>query len=68
MTRNNGERPENLCDEIRRQFGSPVTTRYLRALPPFKFEPGIPDQFADLLVELDRAEGHRGMSGGSAHR
>ena len=68
MTRNNGERQEGLRDEIRRQFGSPVTTRYLRALPPFQCEPGIPDRFAELLSELDRVEGRRGMNGASAHR
>ena len=68
MTRKNGERPESLCEEIRRQFGSPVIKRYLGALPPFRFEPGVPDRFADLLAELDRAEGRRGMNGRSVHR
>ena len=57
MTLTKGERPESLPDEIRRQFGAPGTTRFLRAQPWFHFEPGIPRQFMELLSELDRAEG-----------
>ena len=57
MTFNNGVRPESLPDDIRRQFGAPGTTRFLRAQPWLHAEPGIPQQFMELLAELDCAEG-----------
>ncbi|MDQ2632942.1 MAG: hypothetical protein M3Y43_00880 [Pseudomonadota bacterium] len=49
-----------LQTEIRRQFGSAGTSRFLRALPGFQVEQQLPDRFADLLSELDRAESDRG--------
>lgn len=59
MTRSKGERPRSLPDEIRRQFGMPGTSRFLRAQPWFRCEPGLPERFVELLAELDRAEGRR---------
>ncbi len=44
-------------DEIRKQFGAAGTQRFLRAQPWFQSEPGIPQQFVELLAELDQAEG-----------
>jgi len=52
-----------LQQEIRKQFGSPSTSRFLRALPGLQVEAGIPDRFADLLRELDRAETGRRDAG-----
>lgn len=45
-----------LRDEIRRQFVSPATARFLQALPPFKVDPVMPDTFNRLLGELDKTE------------
>ena len=45
-----------LQKEIRRQFGSAGTSRFVRALPGFGVEHKIPERFANLLAELDRAE------------
>jgi hypothetical protein len=45
-----------LQEEIRRQFGSAGTSRFLRALPQFQVENRIPERFLNLLNELDRAE------------
>jgi hypothetical protein len=47
---------KTLQNEIRRQFGSAGTARFLRALPVFRPEAGIPKRFASLLTELERAE------------
>ena len=57
-----GDMPHNakiLQQEIRRQFGSAGTSRFLRALPSFQVEQKIPDRFANLLTELDHAESDR---------
>jgi hypothetical protein len=62
MTRNNSDRLTSLPDEIRRQFSAPATTRFLRALPSFQIDPRTEDHFAELLEELERAEGRRGNS------
>ena len=64
MTLTNGERPRSLPDEIRRQFNMPGTGRFLRAQPWFRCEPGLPERFAELLAELDRAEGRRNHPAG----
>lgn len=50
---------EELRNQIRRQFVSPATAKFLQALPPFKIDPGIPDRFNRLLGELDRTERER---------
>lgn len=58
-----GNRTENaniLQEEIRRQFGSAGTTRYVNSLPPYQVEPRIPERFANLLSELERREGDSG--------
>ena len=59
MTRNKGERPQSLPDEIKRQFSMPGTGRFLRAQPWFRCETGLPERFVELLAELDQAEGRR---------
>jgi len=64
MSRNRPDRAKILQDEIRKQFGSAGTSRFLHALPGFQPEHRIPERFANLLKELDRAENER--SGGYA--
>ena len=59
MTRNRHNRENTLPDEIMGQFGSVGTARFLRALPPFKIDNGMPERFHNLLAELDRAEADR---------
>jgi hypothetical protein len=55
--RNRGERREGLDADIRRQFGTEATTRFLRTLPAFRTELDIPDRFKELLDRLDGIEG-----------
>jgi len=50
---------KTLQEEIRKQFGSAGTSRFLRSLPGLKVEQGIPDRFCNLLNELDRVESDR---------
>ncbi|MEP9386704.1 hypothetical protein [Mesorhizobium sp. KR9-304] len=56
MPRNKPNSANILQDEIRKQFGSAGTSRFLRALPGFRVEHKIPERFSNLLAELDRAE------------
>ena len=56
MSRSRTDSANILQKEIRRQFGSVGTSRFVRALPGFGVEHKIPDRFANLLAELDRAE------------
>ena len=56
MTRSRHNRENTLPDEIRRQFGSVGTARFLRALPSFQIDQCMPDRFQNLLAELDRVE------------
>ena len=56
MSRSRTDSANILQKEIRRQFGSVGTSRFLRALPGFRLEQKIPERFANLLAELDRAE------------
>jgi len=56
MSRSNGEQPNQLSAEIRRQMGTAANTRFLRALPLFRADPEIPEPFVRLLREIDRAE------------
>lgn len=48
-----------LQEEIRKQFGSAGTTRFVKSLPTFEIADEMPDRFMDLLGELDRAEADR---------
>jgi hypothetical protein len=57
-----------LQEEIRRQLGSAGTSRYMRALPGFQVEHGIPDRLADLLSELDRVETERRSAGSTRNK
>jgi hypothetical protein len=57
MTRDNSDRREGLAANIRHQFGSEATTRFLRTLPAFRTETDIPDRFRELLDRLDGMEG-----------
>ena len=59
MSRKKPDSASILQDEIRRQFGSAGTSRFLRALPDFQMERRIPERFLKLLNELDRAEAER---------
>jgi hypothetical protein len=63
MARNMQHDAQILQEEIRRQFGSAGMSRFTRALPGFQVEHGIPDRFADLLNELNRAETDRRNTG-----
>ena len=56
MTGNNGNRSDELAADIRRQFGTEATTRFLRTLPSFRTEADIPEHFRDLLDRLDGIE------------
>jgi hypothetical protein len=56
MTRNRQDSSKILQEEIRRQFRSAGTVRFLHTLPAFQVEHGIPERFNNLLSELDRAE------------
>lgn len=56
-TRKKGERREGLDADVRRQFGTEATTRFLRTLPAFRTELDIPDRFKELLDRLDGIEG-----------
>jgi hypothetical protein len=59
MSRNGSHNANILHEEIRRQFGSVGTTRFVRSLPVFQVEGGLPERFSTLLVELDLAEAAR---------
>jgi len=56
MNLNNGNRSEDLAADVRRQFGTEATKRFLRTLPAFRTEADIPDRFRDLLDRLDGIE------------
>jgi hypothetical protein len=56
MTRSRVDKRDTLSDEVRRQFGSAGMSRFLRALPLFRIDLRMPDQFQNLLAELDRVE------------
>ena len=49
----------NLQHEIRKQFASAATSRFLRALPGFQVDHKIPERFTNLLTELERIESDR---------
>lgn len=57
MSRNGTQSENSLQQEIRKQFGSTGTTRFVRSLPTFQVNDDLPDRFSNLLDELDRAEG-----------
>jgi hypothetical protein len=59
MARSRHGRGNTLLDEIRRQFGSVGTARFLRALPLFQIDQGMPERVQNLLAELDRVEADR---------
>ena len=48
---------EGLAADIRRQFGTEATKRFLRTLPAFRTGLDIPDRFRELLDRLDGIEG-----------
>jgi hypothetical protein len=56
MTRKNGERPESLAADIRRQMSTEATKRFLRTLPAFRADNDIPEHFRELLNRLDGVE------------
>jgi hypothetical protein len=56
MTRNNRDRRESLAADIKRQFSTDATTRFLRTLPAFRTEADIPDHLRELLERLDGVE------------
>ncbi|MET2830261.1 hypothetical protein [Mesorhizobium shangrilense] len=56
MTRKNGERPEGLAADIRRQMSAEATKRFLRNLPAFRADNDIPEHFRELLNRLDSIE------------
>ncbi len=63
MTRNRQDNSNILQEEIRRQFGSAGTVRFLHTLPTFQVESGMPERFRNLLSELDRVESDQSGSG-----
>lgn len=56
MTGNGEHTDRKLVSEIGRRFADDATTRYLRSLPLFRAEDGLPDRFVSLLGELERCE------------
>lgn len=66
MSRNGTDSANILQEEIRRQFGSSGTTRFVRSLPAFQIEHGVPERFVNLLTELDRAESDQRNAGYTA--
>lgn len=62
-THSNNERREKLAADIRRQFGTEATMRFLRVLPAFRTENDIPDRFRELLDRLDGIESSVAASG-----
>jgi hypothetical protein len=63
MARDMPHKTKILQEEIRKQFGSAGTSRYLRALPGFQVEHRTPQRFTNLLAELDRAEADQRNAG-----
>lgn len=59
MSRHGTHNTHILQEQIRRQFGSVGTTRFVRSLPAFRVEGSLPDRFSSLLVELERVEADR---------
>ena len=59
MARDMPNNTKILQEQIRKQFGSAGTSRFLRTLPGFQVEHKIPERFTNLLTELDRAESSR---------
>lgn len=59
MSRIGTNSDSTLQQEIRKQFGSTGTTRFVRSLPAFRVEDELPDRFSSLLTELELAEGDR---------
>jgi hypothetical protein len=63
MSRNGSHNANILHEEIRRQFGSVGTTRFVHSLPAFQVESDLPDRFSSLLTELELAEADRRHAG-----
>jgi hypothetical protein len=59
MTRSEGERPNPLSAEIRRQIGTAANRRSLGAMPLFKIDPALTEEMTRLLSKIDRAERRR---------
>lgn len=68
MSRNARDSANILQEEIRMQFGSPSTTRFLRNLPTFKVDQATPEHLLRLLADLDRAEADQRNSGMTGKR
>ena len=61
-----GDRSEDmelLRNEIRRQFESPATQRFLRSHPVLRVESELPGDLDALLARLDRVEKRRAGQG-----
>ena len=67
MPRHKPDSANILQNEIRKQFGSAATSRFLRALPGFRVDHKIPERFSNLLAELDRAESDQRGSDMNGH-
>jgi len=63
MSGNENDDVNSLRHEIRKQFGSAATTRFVRNIPAFRVDNAMPERFTNLLAELDRTEA--GKSGHS---
>ncbi|MEQ1941079.1 hypothetical protein ABMA32_01515 [Mesorhizobium sp. VNQ89] len=63
MSGNENDDVNSLRQEIRKQFGSAATTRFVRNIPAFRVDNAMPERFTNLLAELDRTEA--GKSGHS---
>lgn len=50
-----------------RELRSPHNARYLRALPPFRLDDGVPDMLGNLLEQLEEAETRGGAQGDVGH-
>ncbi|MCV3207442.1 hypothetical protein OHD62_12400 [Mesorhizobium sp. YC-39] len=61
-----GGKRDRLATDVRRQFGTEATMRFLRTLPAFRTESDIPDRFRELLDRLDGIESS--VATGGRHR
>jgi len=56
MNGNKGDKRTELATDIRRQFTTEATARFLRTLPTFRPEADLPERFRELLDRLDGIE------------
>ena len=56
MNGKKGDKRGEIATDVRRQFGSEATQRFLRALPAFRLETDMPKHLRELLDRLEGAD------------